>query len=352
MQRRLLLLPVSLLLLFFLMAARTGAQAPALDNQTCLGCHGDPTLALKAGDGTSIPLHVADDALAGSVHAKHNCVDCHTAMAELPHPPRTFTSRRDVTMALDAQCRKCHFDNYAKTLDSVHQQAVARGDRTAPLCVDCHGAHDVKRAATPRTAISQTCAKCHEGVAAAYARSVHGRDLAGGNADVPTCTDCHHAHDVAGPRKTEWELRSPELCGRCHADTAMMQKYGLSTNVLRTYLTDFHGKTASLRSNQGTPVNGAVVARCTDCHGVHDIQKARDPQSPVIKANLLQTCQRCHAGATDNFPGAWLSHYDPSLHKAPMVYGVKVAYAVIIPFMIGGLGLQILLHLWRLMANR
>jgi hypothetical protein len=26
--------------------------------------------------------------------------------------------------------------------------------------------------------------------------------------------------------------------------------------------------------------------------------------------------------------------------------------AVLIPFMIGGLGLQILLHLWRLMANR
>ena len=81
-------------------------------------------------------------------------------------------------------------------------------------------------------------------------------------------------------------------------------------------------------------------------------QKTRDPQSPVMKANLLRTCRQCHAGATDNFPGAWLSHYDPGLHKAPMVYAVKVGYAVLIPFMIGGLGLQILLHLWRLMANR
>jgi len=85
---------------------------------------------------------------------------------------------------------------------------------------------------------------------------------------------------------------------------------------------------------------------------VHDIQKTRGPQSPVIKANLLRTCQQCHPGASDNFPGAWLSHYDPSLHKAPLVYGVKLAYAVVIPFMIGGLGLQILLSLWRLMANR
>jgi hypothetical protein len=35
-----------------------------------------------------------------------------------------------------------------------------------------------------------------------------------------------------------------------------------------------------------------------------------------------------------------------------VVYGVKIAYAILIPFMIGGLGLQILLHLWRLMVNR
>jgi hypothetical protein len=122
--------------------------------------------------------------------------------------------------------------------------------------------------------------------------------------------------------------------------------------VLSTYLADFHGKTASLRGHQGAAVTGAVVARCTDCHGVHDIQKARDPQSPVIKANLLRTCRQCHADATANFPDAWLSHYEPSLHNAPLVYAVKIGYAVIIPFMIGGLGLQILLHLWRLMANR
>jgi predicted CXXCH cytochrome family protein len=297
-------------------------------------------------------MHVPGNALAGSVHAKVACADCHAAMSEIPHPERTFASKRDLTVALDAQCRQCHFSNYAKTLDSVHQQSVRRGDRMAPLCVDCHGSHDVKKPATPRVAISQTCAKCHEGVAAAYAKSVHGRDLTAGNADVPTCADCHHAHDVAGPKKTEWDLRSPDMCGGCHADPALMKKYGLSPNVLRTYLADFHGKTASLRKNQGSPATGDVVARCTDCHGVHDIQKARDPQSPVIKANLLTTCQRCHEGAAGDFPGAWLSHYEPGLHKAPLVYGVKLAYAIVIPFMIGGLGLQVLLHFWRLMANR
>jgi hypothetical protein len=309
-------------------------------------------MSVKARDGTAIGLHVKTDALAQSVHAKVACADCHTAMVEVPHPERTFASRRELALSLDAQCRRCHFANYTKTLDSVHQQAVARGDRMAPVCVDCHGSHDIKRAASPRAAVSQTCAACHEGIATAYTRSVHGRALTQGNADVPVCTDCHHAHNIAGPRQSDWELRTPELCGSCHSNAAVMNKYGLSTKVLSTYLTDFHGKTAALRSNQGTTPTGAVVARCTDCHGVHDIQKAKDAASPVIQANLLKTCRQCHADATANFPAAWLSHYEPSLHKAPLVYAVKLGYAVLIPFMIGGLGLQILLHLWRLMANR
>jgi predicted CXXCH cytochrome family protein len=274
------------------------------------------------------------EAIAQSVHAKLSCTDCHTSDTQPP------------------QCRSCHFANYAKTLDSVHQQAVARGDRTAPSCSGCHGSHDIKKAAMRREAVSKTCATCHEGVAVAYARSVHGRALTEGNADVPVCTDCHHAHDVGGPRQTAWELRTPELCGSCHSNGAVMQKYGLSTKVFSTYLSDFHGKTAALRSRQGTPTTGGVVARCTDCHGVHDIQKSNADTSPVIKGNLLKTCRQCHAEATANFPAAWLSHYEPSLQKAPLVYAVKLGYAVIIPFMIGGLGLQILLHLWRLMANR
>jgi len=344
---------LSLALLWLLAAVTAHAQtAPSVDNATCLGCHTDTSLAIKAGDGSEISLHVPETALAGSVHAKHNCVDCHKAMAEIPHPAATFASKRSLGVALVEQCRTCHFANYTKTLDSVHQAAVARGDRMAPLCVDCHGSHDVKSPSTPRTLVSQTCAKCHEGVASAYARSVHGQDVSKGNPDVPTCVDCHRAHDIAGPHKTEWELRLPEMCGRCHADAARMKKYGLSTNVLRTYLTDFHGKTASLRRDQGKPVNGAVVARCPECHGVHDIQKTKDPQSRVIKANLLQTCRQCHQEATDNFPGAWLSHYDPGLHKAPLVFAVKVGYWVMIPIMIGGLGLQILLHLWKLSGAR
>ncbi|HXW03824.1 MAG TPA: cytochrome c3 family protein [Vicinamibacterales bacterium] len=330
------------------------AQPPAAgDAETCLACHADAALSSTTADGQPWKLHVDASVLAGSVHAKLSCGDCHGGMTEVPHPSRAFRNARDVTVTYSETCRQCHFDKYAKTLDSVHQAAVARGDRTSPVCVDCHGAHDIRKAAVPRTRVSDTCTRCHEGVARAYTGSVHGRrlntDAAG---DVPVCTDCHRTHDIAGPHQEQWRLQMADMCGRCHQDPALMNKYGLSSAVLKTYLADFHGKTASLRQHQGRSSSGPVVARCVDCHGVHDIQKADSPGSPVMKSNLQKTCQKCHEGANPNFPDAWLSHYEPSLQRAPLVYGVKLAYAMIIPFMIGGLGLQILLHLWRLMVNR
>ena len=109
--------------------------------------------------------------------------------------------------------------------------------------------------------------------------------------------------------------------------------------------------TASLQEQEGVePVR--VAALCIDCHGVHDIAKANGQAAVAMQANLVQTCRRCHPGASENFSAAWLSHYEPSFSKAPLVYSVKIAYMVLIPFMIGGLVLQILLHLWRVVVNR
>ena len=334
--------------------APAAAPVPATaDADSCLACHSDPALTMSTTAGTSVPVHVDGAVFSRSVHARLACADCHAGKSNLPHESRTISSKRDLTLAYDEQCRRCHFANYTKTLDSVHQTSVARGDTTAPICVDCHGSHDIQKPSQPRTRVSETCARCHRGAADAYAKSVHGQHLGtAAEGDIPVCTDCHRAHDIGGPDQQKWGLSTADMCGRCHADETLMKKYGLSTAVLRTYLADFHGKTASLRQHQGTTPAGLVVARCTDCHGIHDIQKADAPTSPVMRANLQKTCQKCHVGANPNFSDAWLSHYEPSLRKAPVVYAVKLTYALLIPFMIGGLGLQILLHLWRLMVNR
>jgi predicted CXXCH cytochrome family protein len=210
----------------------------------------------------------------------------------------------------------------------------------------------MQRPNEPRTRVADTCARCHGGVARTWAASVHGRDAARNIADVPTCTDCHRTHDIGGPRQTGWRSTTPDICGKCHGNEAMMKKYGLSTTVLKTYVSDFHGKTASLRQQAPGAEDVPFVAVCADCHGTHDVVRADDIGSRVIKANLAMTCRRCHQDASDTFPDSWLSHYEPSWSHAPAVYGVKVAYAVFIPFIIGGLVLQMLLHLWRMAVNR
>jgi hypothetical protein len=40
------------------------------------------------------------------------------------------------------------------------------------------------------------------------------------------------------------------------------------------------------------------------------------------------------------------------MEKAPLVWLVQVFYRLMIPFMVGGLVLQIALHLWRVVVNR
>ena len=56
--------------------------------------------------------------------------------------------------------------------------------------------------------------------------------------------------------------------------------------------------------------------------------------------------------ATPEFADAWVSHWEPSLQNAPLVWAVKAVYAVMIPGIMLGLVLHILLHLWRLRTHR
>lgn len=323
--------------------------------ESCMMCHGEKDFTADLPSGDKVSLFVNRDAFAKSIHGQDlRCTDCHAGMGELPHPERKVKTPSEFHAGFRDACKSCHFDKYALSLDGVHYKQLAKGNEGAPGCIDCHGAHDVQPAGKPRTRISDTCAGCHPDVADTYMNSVHGKALAQGNADVPVCVDCHRAHDISDPRVESWIVKTPELCARCHTDKAMMGRYGLSTAVVDTYLSDFHGVTASMTKARGSEATGAarVTALCIDCHGVHDITTTDAANSPVLRANLVKTCRKCHPSASETFPDAWLSHYEPSWDKTPLVYGVKVFYIIFIPFIIGGLILQVLLHLWRVVVNR
>jgi predicted CXXCH cytochrome family protein len=199
-----------LLLTAVLLLAPQEGLTTSPDAEMCLMCHSDPALTKTAADGALVSMHVDASVFGRSVHAKLACAECHAGKTEVPHPPRELRSARELRVTYGEQCRRCHFSTYTKTLDSVHQAAVARGDRTAPVCVDCHGSHEVQKPGQPRTSISDTCARCHQGVAMAYAKSIHGRALATEAAgDVPVCTDCHRSHDIGGPHQQKWDLARP-----------------------------------------------------------------------------------------------------------------------------------------------
>ncbi len=318
-----------------------------------MACHGDKDLSLTLGSGEMQSLYVDVAAYAQSVHGRAlTCTACHPGFSEQPHPTVATTTRAQFRSAFRNVCKTCHLENDRKARDGVHYQLLAAGDTGAPFCADCHTAHAVTPPSRPRSRISQTCASCHGAIVAAYRESVHGKALVEeGNPDVPACTDCHRAHDIQDPRQRAWLLETPQLCGKCHGDPKLAARYGMSDKVLQTYLADFHGVTASLHGRK-TSTGARFTALCIDCHGVHDIKQVKDPRSSVVRANLAKTCRKCHEGAGESFPAAWLSHYEPSPRKAPLVYGVKVFYSTFIPFVIGGLVLQIGLHVRRFWVGR
>lgn len=303
--------------------------------------------------GDTVSLTVSADTFRQSAHGSLLvCQDCHRGYEQVPHPAVNVATYRDYTIARYETCKRCHFANYTKTLDSIHFQVLSGGNLQAPLCTDCHGSHDVHSPSRPRSRIAQTCAQCHADTYATYRESVHGQALVDEeNQDVPTCTYCHGVHSIRDPRLPSAHLEIPQLCGSCHADAERMDKYGLSTNVLSTYLRDFHGVTVGLARKQGPDIL-SYEAVCTDCHGIHNIVSTELPSSPVLKENLLETCRQCHPGASESFPQAWLSHYEPSLSRAPLVLLVKVFYRIFIPVVVVGLSIQVVINLWRSAINR
>jgi hypothetical protein len=314
-------------------------------------------------NGEQLELFVDPAAHENSVHGETGiaCVQCHTDVGEYPHPPFEAIDRREVTLKLQQACQRCHSHQFELAQDDVHATYQSVGIRQAAVCTDCHTAHETRRLRDPenyqllpdaRQWIPDRCGLCHNAIYQLYRDSVHGSALTEGNRDVPTCIDCHGVHNIEDPTTTYFRLNSPQICAGCHSDPQIMDKYNISTNVLETYVADFHGTTVAIFEKQSpdAEVNQAV---CYDCHGVHDIASPDDPQAGLeMRENLLARCQACHPDANANFPNAWLSHYEPSPEKFPGVYYVNLFYAFFIPAVLGGMGLLVIMNVSRDVLDR
>lgn len=320
----------------------------------CLDCHADDTLTMAFDDGEELSLYVASEHFSQSVHGDRLvCTDCHESYDNGEHPSgATFASESAYRNLAADVCKRCHFETYTRTLESVHFELRRDGSDMAPSCTDCHGTHDTPNPHAKSDMMSRSCGTCHADIYDIYATSVHGKALArNGESASPACADCHTAHAIADPRTTRFHVASPAICIECHGDAAKMAPYGLSTDVATSYLADFHGVTASLAPERELDKREVVVT-CVDCHGVHDIAMVGGASAVRMKEQVKAVCADCHQGAARDFPDAWLSHFQPSFTHAPLVFLVEIGYKLLIPFMIGGLALQVLLHLYRLAGRR
>lgn len=379
-RHHLLIAGLTLLFVFLgLSVSRAGASAPAPGNanlhfsspaaggnDACLACHQNQQLSVTLGAKKTdvLSLYVDPAAYNHSVHGELGiaCVECHVDFEPAMGHGLTFGSRREVTLSMNAACAKCHQKQASLEKDSVHSAARAVGTLEAAICTDCHSAHAVRRLRDPnsgeflpetRSWIPTTCEQCHSEIYNKYRNSVHGKALLDqNNHDVPTCIDCHGVHQIDNPTTVAFRLRSPQICAKCHTDSSIMDKYGISTQVLNTYVADFHGTTVTI-FEKVSPDAATNKPVCYDCHGIHDIVSVNDPQKGLeVKANLKAACQKCHPEANTNFPDAWMSHYIPSPQKYPLVYYINLFYKFFIPAVLLPMAALVMMDFGRMMINR
>lgn len=308
-------------------------------NALCLTCHQTANVYETLPSGEQLDLFVDGNALTTSIHGieQTDCVDCHTSYSGYPHPERDISSLRDFISQENESCADCHEEKAEEDELGIHHQANSHGNLEAAVCSDCHGAHAIRPQRSSPENVTQVCSTCHSEVYNLYQESVHGAALIGeGNPDVPSCVDCHGSHAIESSTTSQFHLFSPQICADCHADEALAKKYDLNPNVFETYISDFHGTTVTL-FEQISPDQETNKPVCIDCHSVHDIRSSDDPQSSVVKENLLATCQRCHPDASEDFPDAWLSHYQPSWEKTPVVSTVNLFYKIVLPATVIGM---------------
>jgi hypothetical protein len=294
-------------------------QAEGADAPSCTVCHGTHDIRAVA-DSVSM-VHPSQQAF--------TCARCHS-------DPQ-LVKKYDIPIKNPLAAYRNSVHGWL-TLTSEGRAAERKADRRpAATCSSCHGGHLILSSTEPaskvhRVNVPKTCSQCHGQIAAEFAESVHGTALARGVKDAPNCADCHGEHGIerarASTSPTSAQNLANETCGRCHASTRLMKKYGLAAERLSTFSESYHG--LALRTGN------LSVANCASCHGVHNILPSSDPRSMIAPANLQKTCGHCHENATENFSKGSV-HLTGEQPPAVAVRLVRNFYIALIVLAIGGM---------------
>jgi hypothetical protein len=229
-------------------------------------------------------------------HVLPACIDCHQ-----PHRVRKVFYTQGMA---DADCLKCHQEKARRAKDGrvlfVDEREHQASRHAKVACSQCHSGVNVSfRRPCEAITTKVDCGACHTEIAQEYARSRHGRLLLDGDPNAPSCKECHGTHGTLGRRQGSsptFATNVPQLCGRCHreGEKAAARYQGPQHQIVESYTESIHGK-GLLKSGL------TVTATCTGCHTAHGVLPRTDPASSVNRANVPDTCGRCHHGIQEQF---------------------------------------------------
>lgn len=322
-----------------------------IPNERCLSCHGNEKEKTEVrDDGTTVNIFIETDKLKESVHGEVRCAECHSTL-RTPH-------REQPEVAVG--CVECHQKEWEKHkndpddkhkrlkvvneqidnfLGSVHARpSKIDQSKTNATCYDCHEGHNVRALGSMqeseyRLKNPEVCGRCHEDQLAEYRNSDHGKAvLEKKDSKSAVCSDCHTTHAIGSPQEDSAKKAITKNCGDCHKDAQ------------RTYFASYHGQVHRLGYTN--------TAKCYDCHGGHDVKKADDPTSAIHADNRLENCRNCHKNANENFL-AFAPHGDADdRENYPGLWFAKRFMQALIVGVIAFFWLHVLLWLYRELRDR
>ena len=192
-----------------------------IQNDRCFACHG-----LAAGkttvdvNGVAKSIYVDRAVYHASLHGELDCTSCHIGFQ-----PRQHNISETIgwlkTAKLSA-CGNCHANEFAMYQGSFHGTLALTKDLSrAPLCADCHEAHNIVNVNSLafRKSSLALCTRCHSSREATYLDGYHGKAFLLGRTAAAVCIDCHGGHKILPPSDPASTVSKQNLlttCRRCH----------------------------------------------------------------------------------------------------------------------------------------